>query len=70
MYVCIYIYIRHSQFVTPQLRKSHAGASCIIRAGRLRNIHGRFAQHLRPVCALCVDKDNRVLNASGFASME
>ena len=52
----VYIYIRHGQFVTPRLRKSHAGASCIIRAGRLRNIHGRFAQHLRPVCALFVDK--------------
>ena len=52
----VYIYIRHSQFVTPRLRKSHAGASCIIRAGRLRNIHGRFAQHLRLVCALFVDK--------------
>ena len=56
MSLYVYIYIRHSQFVTPRLRKSHAGASCIIRAGRLRNIHGRFAQHLRPVCALFVDK--------------
>ena len=45
----VHIYIRHSQFVTPRLRKSHTGASCIIRAGRLRNIHGRFAQHLRIV---------------------
>ena len=54
----IYIYIRHSQFVTPRLRTSHAGASCIIRirAGRLRNIHGGFAQYLRPLCALFVDK--------------
>ena len=59
----VYIYIRHGQFVTPRLRKSHAGASCIIRAGRLRNIYGRFAHR-------SWTKDNRVLNASGFASME
>ena len=56
MSLYVYIYIRHSQFVTPRLRKSHAGASCIIRAGRLRNIHGGFAQHLWPVCTLFVDK--------------
>ena len=68
----VYIYIRHSQFVTPRLRKSHAGASCTIRRGDgdcatltagLHNIYGRFAH-----CSWT--KDNRALNASGFASME
>ena len=52
----------------------------IAQESRRRLVHysGRaIAQHSRPVCAtftavcaLFVDKDNRVLNASGFASME